>query len=341
MTERTLRLPGFSRRLELRPWRRVAILTAVLLLIVVGSMATGKVMLGPGALVAALAGPDTPYGLIVLELRLPRVTLAALVGGALGLAGWLLQQVMRNPLASPDIIGVTSGASAAAVGYLAWLAVPLGMRGLPVAAMAGAVGAALSIYLLAWSRGVTPLRLVLTGIGMATLLGAVTLFILAFSPLTTTLSAYVWLTGSVYGANWNAVGGLALWCALLAAPLVVMMRSVVLAPLDDTLATGLGVRVQRNRATILALAAALAGVAIAWGGAFAFVGLVAPHLARRLSPPPGAAQAVLAVLFGSCLVMLADLVARTLFLPLDLPAGIFVAVLGAPFFLGLLVREVR
>lgn len=341
MTERSLRLGRFSRRWSPTPWWRVAALVLVMASVMALSLALGRVMLGPEALLEALRQPGTPAGLIVRELRLPRALMAALIGAALGVAGWLLQQVMRNPLAAPDIIGVTSGASAAAVSYLAWLAAPLGMAGLPVAAMLGAMGAALAVYALAWSHGVTPLRLVLTGIGMAAALGAVTTMVLAISPLTTTLSAYVWLTGSVYGAGWSDVTGLALWCAALLVPLAALMRTVVLAPLDDALATGLGLAVQRHRAGLLALSAALAGVAVAWGGAFVFVGLVAPHLAQRLSRFPGTAQMVLALLFGALLVMLADLVARTLFLPLDLPAGIFVAALGAPFFLALLIREVR
>ncbi|MCM2972533.1 FecCD family ABC transporter permease [Larsenimonas suaedae] len=341
MAERVLRRPGFSRRLDLAPWRRVLVVVLVLLAVAAGSLATGKVPLGREQLLALFEGAHTSVRIIVLELRLPRLVLGALVGGLLALSGWLFQQIMRNALASPDILGVTSGASAAAVSYLAWLAVPLGAWGVPFAAMIGAVGAAGLIYALAWSRGVTPIRLVLTGIGVSAALGAVTTFVLAFSPLTTTLSAYVWLTGSVYGANWHDVGTLTLWAVVLILPLAIKMRFAVLAALDDALATGLGVRVQRQRAMLLALAAAMAGVAIAAGGAFAFVGLIAPHLARRVSRAVGASQAVLSVLWGALLVVSADWIARTVFLPLDLPAGIFVAALGAPFFLWLLLREAR
>ncbi|MCM2131927.1 FecCD family ABC transporter permease [Larsenimonas rhizosphaerae] len=342
MAERDLtRTPGFSRQWCREGSGRVGLALLVVVSVVLVSLSLGKVVLTPAALWAAWGAPSTPAGMIVTELRLPRIVLAALVGGALGLSGWLLQQVMRNPLASPDIIGVTSGASAAAVGYMALLGAGSGMQWLPVAAVAGAIATALGIYRLAWQGGVTPIRLVLMGIGASATLGALTMLALVLSPLTTTLSAYVWLTGSVYGAHWGTVRTLAGCCALLLMVLVPLMRHVPLAPLNDALATGLGVRVQRLRAMVLALAATLAGVAIAWGGAFAFVGLVAPHLARLVCRRPGLSQGVLAVLIGSTLVMLADLLGRTLFLPLDLPAGIFVAAIGAPFFLGLLLREVR
>ncbi|WP_148252085.1 FecCD family ABC transporter permease [Aidingimonas lacisalsi] len=336
-----IRLPGFSRIVTPEPWRRVGAILLLSLVVLGVSLAVGRVPLSLSQLGVALTTPTSENGLIVIQLRLPRALLGALVGGALGMSGWLFQQVMRNPLASPDIVGVTSGASAAAVGYFSLLATNWGMAWLPLAAILGALSTAFAIYLLAWQRGVAPLRLVLIGIGVSALLGAVTTFILVASPLTTTLSAYVWLTGSVYAANWSEVTALAGWCALLGAALIPLMRLTLLAPLDDALATGIGVRVQWTRALLLVVASMLAGVAVAWGGAFAFVGLVAPHMARMISRTTGTAQAVMAVLFGACMVMLADLLGRTLFLPLDLPAGIFVAAIGAPFFLTLLIRQRR
>lgn len=174
---------------------------------------------------------------------------------------------------------------------------------------------------------------------MSALLAAVTTFVLVFSPLTTTLSAYVWLTGSVYGASWPEPRALAGWLALTLPLLVLLARQVRMQQLDDDLAQGIGVRVQWLRAGLLLVSVALAGLAVAWGGAIAFVGLIAPHIAKRLMPPGFTGQALMAALIGANLVMLADLAGRTLFLPLDLPAGIFVAVLGTPFFLYLLINQ--
>ncbi|NRB55519.1 MAG: iron ABC transporter permease [Salinicola sp.] len=336
-----LRIGGFSRVFVWRPWRRVAIASLLLGLAIVACLSLGKVPLAPRELAAALSAPGSDLGLIVWQLRLPRTLLGAMAGGALALSGWLLQQVVRNPLASPDTLGVTGGASAAAVGYLAFLAGTFGSAWLPLAAASGSLTAVGLVYALSWQQGVTPLRLVLMGIGLSAMLAAVTTFMLASSPLSTTLSAYVWLTGSVYGGNWTEVSQLASWFVGALLFMVPLTRFALLAPLDDALAVGIGVRVQLLRGALTLLAAGLAGIAVAWGGAIAFVGLVAPHLARRLVRGPGAAQIVMAGVIGSAMVVLADLLGRTLLLPLDLPAGIFVAAVGAPFFLGLLIRQVR
>lgn len=334
------RLGRFSRRLAPATLGRLAVAALVALAGLLLCLCLGKVWLTPAQVFAALAdGSHGGLGFIVTQLRLPRALLAALVGSALAVSGLLLQGQVRNPLASPDLLGITSGASAGAVGYLALLAGSFGPAGLPLAAMLGAGLAALLVYGLAWNHGASPLRLVLVGVGVSAMLAAATTFLLVFSPLTTTLSAYVWLTGSVYGASWPEVRALGLWWLALLLPLAALARHAVLAQLDDDLARGLGVRLQLQRAALLALAVALAGVAIAWGGAIAFVGLIAPHIARRLLPAGFAAQASMAALVGALLVMLADLLGRTLFLPLDLPAGIFVAALGAPFFLYLLIRQ--
>lgn len=334
------RLGRFSRRLAPATLGRLAVAALVALAGLLLCLCLGKVWLTPTQVFAALVERQGGgLGFIVTQLRLPRALLAALVGSALAVSGLLLQGQVRNPLASPDLLGITSGASAGAVFYLAVLAGSLGPHGLPLAAMLGAGLAALLVYGLAWNHGASPLRLVLVGVGVSAMLAAVTTFLLVFSPLTTTLSAYVWLTGSVYGASWPEVRALGLWWLALLLPLAALARHAVLAQLDDDLARGLGVRLQRQRAALLALAVALAGVAIAWGGAIAFVGLIAPHIARRLLPAGFAAQALMAALVGALLVMLADLLGRTLFLPLDLPAGIFVAALGAPFFLYLLIRQ--
>lgn len=334
------RLGRFSRRLAPATLGRLAVAALVALAALLLCLCLGKVWLTPTQVFAALVERQGGgLGFIVTQLRLPRALLAALVGSALAVSGLLLQGQVRNPLASPDLLGITSGASAGAVFYLAVLAGSLGPHGLPLAAMLGAGLAALLVYGLAWNHGASPLRLVLVGVGVSAMLAAATTFLLVFSPLTTTLSAYVWLTGSVYGASWPEVRALGLWWLVLLLPLATLARHAVLAQLDDDLARGLGVRLQRQRAALLALAVALAGVAIAWGGAIAFVGLIAPHIARRLLATGFAAQALMAALVGALLVMLADLLGRTLFLPLDLPAGIFVAALGAPFFLYLLIRQ--
>ena len=336
----TLRYRGFSRRFSLAGLTRLLAALAFTLLVMLGSLALGKVNLSPATLFDVLFGQaDQRLVFNVEQLRMPRLALAALVGAALAVSGLILQSIIRNPLASPDLLGITSGASAAAVIYLSFFSAALGAQFLPLAAISGAGLAALAIYLLAWNQGASPLRLVLIGVGVSALLAAVTTFILVFSPLTTTLSAYVWLTGSVYGASWPEPRALASWLVVVLPLLVLLARQVRVQQLDDDLAQGIGVRVQWLRAGLLLVSVALAGLAVAWGGAIAFVGLIAPHIAKRLVPPGFAGQALMSALMGANLVMLADLAGRTLFLPLDLPAGIFVAVLGTPFFLYLLINQ--
>mgnify|MGYP003366045563 CR=1 FL=1 len=330
------RLGAFSR--QWAPRLPLMLFTALLvtLLLALFSLSCGEVWI-PSWRVAMLLinQSDTPEGFIVNQLRLPRMVLALLVGGGLSLAGLLLQNMVRNPLASPDLMGISAGASAAAV---LWLAL-FGATYLPFAAMAGGAMAVLLVFILAWRQGLTPLRLVLTGVGVSALAGALTTLVLVFSPLTTTLSAWVWLSGSVYGAGWEKVR-LLMGVYALAFPLLVWCaRHVVTLQLTDGTAIGLGARVQVNRILLLLVCAMLAGAAIATGGAMAFVGLVAPHIARLKVRNGFVGQAWVATLTGGTIVMLADVAARVLFQPVDLPAGIFVAAFGAPFFLWLLLRQ--
>ena len=280
------RLGRFSRRLAPATLGRLVVAALVALAALLLCLCLGKVWLTPTQVLAALGeGSHGGLGFIVTQLRLPRALLAALVGSALAVSGLLLQGQVRNPLASPDLLGITSGASAGAVFYLAVLAGSLGPHGLPLATMLGAGLAALLVYGLAWNHGASPLRLVLVGVGVSATRAAAPTFLLVFSPLTTTLSAYVWLTGSIYGASWPEVRALGLWWLALLLPLAALARHAVLAQLDDDLARGLGVRLQLQRAALLALAVALAGVAIAWGVPSPSLGSSRPISPAACCPP--------------------------------------------------------
>lgn len=276
---------------------------------------------------------------ILHELRLPRVALALLAGGGLGLAGLILQTLVRNPLASPDTLGVTAGASAGALLWLSFFSLRYGSAPLPYAAMGGAACAVGLIFLLSWRKGLTPLRLILTGVGVSALAGAVVTLVLVFSPLTTTFSAWVWLSGSVYAATWDKVLRLLAVYVWAVPVLLFLARYLKALQLDDALAIGLGVRVQPLRVLLLLSCVVLSGGAIAQVGAMAFVGLIAPHLARLVVRQGFFGQAFVTVCSAGSMVVIADLFARTLFRPADLPAGIFVALAGAPFFLWLLIRQ--
>ncbi|MBD3894924.1 iron ABC transporter permease [Halomonas sp. ML-15] len=328
----------FSLRLERRPLVVTLLLTLALVASALASLSLGSQATSLGAVLEALLWPGrSDIALIVHEIRLPRLVLAILVGACLGVAGLLLQGLVRNPLASPDVIGITGGASLAAVCFLALGGTALGDAWLPLAALSGALLVALAIIALN-GRVVTPARLVLIGIGIAAALGAGTTLVLVLSADTTAMQAYVWLTGSLYAAQWREVAGLAPW-ALLGLPLALALaRRLDVLALGDELAVGLGTALHGSRLALLLLAVALAGAAVAFAGGLSFVGLLAPHIARRLGVRGHTGLVPVTALVGALIVLHADLMGRIAFLPRDLPAGIFVAGIGAPFFVYLLYR---
>lgn len=337
-----VRRAGFSRSINVRTVVVVLGLSGVCVLIALASLSIGKHIIPIADVLQVLTGEGVRRDSFIIDiLRMPRLLMAGMVGAALGVSGLILQSIVRNPLASPDIMGMTGGASVAAVCFLSFAAPAVSQKWLPLAAMGGASVTAASIYLLAFKQGVTPARLVLTGIGISALMAAMVTLLMVISPLSSTLSAYVWLTGSVFGTSWPDVTSMFLWLCAIVPALVYLSRTVDVLELDDAFAVGLGLRVQHVRMLLLGLSVALAASAVAHAGAIGFVGLIAPHIARALVAHTFAGLAVVTALVGAILVALADLAGRTLFLPLDLPAGMFVSGLGAVFFLYLLIRQFR
>lgn len=320
----------------------VAVSLTLLLLLMASSWLYLSLGSHPTTPMQALAGlfSDTEPGLrlILMEIRLPRLLMAILVGSALAVSGLVLQGLVRNPLASPDVIGITSGASAAAVLTL-WLGtVGTTAMALVPAALAGAGLVALLMVYLAWQQGISPSRLVLIGIGLAAGLGALTTLLLVVSPDATAMTAYVWLTGSLYGSRWQDVSGLLPWLLVCLPVVMARARHLDIQTMGDDMAQGLGSAVQFNRLLFLVLAVALAGASVAYAGALSFLGLIAPHVARRLVRCGTGGLALVSALVGAIILLYADLLGRVAFQPRDLPAGIFVAGVGAPFFIYLLYR---
>lgn len=329
--------------------RAVAVTLAGLGLVVLAAavnIGRGDFPLSVGeVLTVLLGGGERGQRFIVLDLRLPRALTGMLVGAALGVAGAITQTVARNPLASPDVLGVTAGASAAAVllivlgGSSATVGALGDTLGLPLAALLGGLLTALLLVALAWRRGIEGHRLVLIGVGIAAVGSAVTSWLLTRAEITDAARAVVWLTGSLNARGWEHV--VPVGAALVVLVPVALLRGFGLGALalgDDT-ARGLGVRVDRERAVLIVVAVALAAVATASAGPIAFVALVVPQICQRLvgaARPPLLGSAV----YGALLVLAADLVARTV-LPVELPVGIVTAVLGAPYLLFLLTRGVR
>ena len=309
-------------------------------LIFVLSLSFGSSYISPVTVISHFLGLEAgSYNFTINILRLPRTLMAFLVGAALSVSGLILQANIKNPLASPDIIGITGGASAGAITYLSFFSADYGIGGLPFAAILGAAVVSALIYFLAWQKGVSSIRLVLIGIGIAAAVDALVTIIIVFSPISTTVQSYVWLTGSIYGTNWEDLFQFLPWVIIFIPLAFAFYKSLNLLALGDKVAAALGLNIQLNRFLLMAISVALAGSAVAYAGGVAFIGLIAPHIARKMGGKSYSILIIYSVLSGGMIFMAADLLARTAFLPLDLPAGVFVSGIGAPFFIYLLYRN--
>lgn len=304
------------------------------------SLSLGSSYIAPLTVIRHFLGlEEGSYNFTINILRLPRTLMAFLVGAALSVSGLILQANIKNPLASPDIIGITGGASAGAITYLSFFASDFGIGGLPFAAILGAAVVSALIYFLAWQKGVSSIRLVLIGIGIAAAVDALVTMIIVFSPISTTVQSYVWLTGSIYGTNWDELFQFLPWVVIFIPIAFGFHKSLNVLALGDKVAEGLGLNIQLNRFLLMAISVALAGSSVAYAGGVSFIGLIAPHMARKMGGKSYSNLIIVSALTGGMILMSADLVARTAFLPLDLPAGVFVSGIGAPFFIYLLYRN--
>ncbi|WP_338748207.1 FecCD family ABC transporter permease [Janibacter alittae] len=310
---------------------------AVLCLMAV-AITLGSSDLSVRSAVPAVLGLGDPGEIfIVRELRLPRVLVAIGVGATLGASGTLMQSLLRNPLASPDIIGVTGGASLATV--LA-ISAAVGPALLPLAAGTGALLATAVLHVLA-HRNSSGARLVLIGIGLHAIASAGVALTIARIPTDRLGAAEVWLAGSLHARTWTHVITILVGAALTLPLAYGLLRHLKTLELGDELAVGAGVRVTRTRHLLLLSSALLAGVAVAVSGPIAFVALGAPHIARRLVGPTSPATLTTAALVGALLVLAADLIGKNLLAPTSLAAGVVTAALGAPYLLWLLHRMGR
>ncbi|WP_456273431.1 FecCD family ABC transporter permease [Bacillus sp. AK031] len=330
--------------IDLSAVKKILILFAVTALIFILSTGLGDMNIKPWTVVAIFFGGGTELEqLVVQSFRLPRIIIALLAGMSLAIAGALLQGMVRNPLASPDIIGITGGAGAAVVGFLAVFsdennALTVSIQWLPLAAFMGAAVVAFLVYFLAWKNGVSPVRLVLIGIGISALMQAIITMLMILGPIFRASQANIWITGTVNASNWKDVYILLPWTIILIAIAFILARNVNIQELGEEIATGVGSHLQRQRLILLTLATALVGGAVAFAGGIGFVGLMAPHMARRIVGSSFGSLLPVAALLGGALVMVADLIGRTLFLPLEVPAGVFTAAIGAPYFIYLLFK---
>ncbi|MDX3093106.1 iron chelate uptake ABC transporter family permease subunit [Streptomyces sp. ME01-24h] len=319
--------------------RRAVLVSAVLAVLlaaaVVVYLCVGESFVSPVEVVRVLLGRPSPDRLVVGTLRLPRLVVGLLAGLAFGIAGALVQTVARNPLASPDVIGVTHGAGAATVAAMSFgLA---SHTALPYVSIAGGLAASFLVYVFAWRRGLHASRFVLVGIGVSVALGSLTQLFLTKGDFLVAQQAKVWLTGSLNSRGYDQAAPLAT-VLLLAVPAVLWAaRAQRGASFDDDTAVALGIRLDRVRLGLTVLGIVLASVATGATGPVDFVALLAPQVARRLTRT---AQIPLlsSALTGALVVVVADLLARRLFSPVELPVGVLTAAVGAPYLMWLIAR---
>lgn len=332
----TARRVGLGRRLLV-----TGVLLLVLLALACLALVLGDRVIAPGDVVASLFGLGSGGDTFVVQgLRLPRLALGLMVGAAFGLAGAVFQSLLGNPLASPDIIGISQGASAAAVGAI--LVLGWGGIGVSFAAFAGAVVVAGLITVLATRNGVAGSRFVLIGIALAFLAQALIGYLLTRADVRDAQSALVWLVGSIGTVKGEELAVTAVAGIVLSIGLILLAPRLRMLQLGDETAAGLGVRVTRTRLLLTLVAVGFAAVATAAAGPVAFVAFVAAPIARRLLGGTGTATALVAsALVGAVVVTGADIVAQHAFPGLQVPVGIVTGIVGAPILLGLLARGNR
>lgn len=351
------RHPASSTRLNasgLRASRRAAVLgggTIALLLTVLLNIGVGAVSISPIQVVAILlqhAGIDIgieytrQQDAVLWAIRLPRVILGMLVGGGLAISGAALQGVFRNPLAEPGLVGVTSGAAVGAVGIIVLGFSPFGLATLSIAAFVGGLVATSIVYLLARHNGRTEVvTLILTGIAVNAIAGAMTGYLTFLADDQQLRSIVFWTLGSLGGATWPAVRTLLPFVLIGVALMIKIAPSLNLLVLGESEARHLGVNTERVRIGVIVLAALMAGASVAVAGMIGFVGLIVPHLIRLIAGPDNRLLIPASALGGATLMLLADLAARTLVVPAELPLGVVTALVGGPFFLWLLHRTRR
>ncbi|WP_405548075.1 FecCD family ABC transporter permease [Streptomyces phaeochromogenes] len=280
---------------------------------------------------------------IVIDVRLPRVLLCAVVGAGLSVAGMALQALVRNPLADPMLLGVSSGASVGAVLVLVFNVTLFGVFSLPLAAFCGALAALVAVYFLARSGGrMTTVRLVLAGVATAEVLSAVASFLVVTSnDPHKTQSALRWMLGGLAGTTWTMVWIPAGAVLLGTAVLLGVSRPLNLLLAGEEAAAALGLDVHRFRTALFTLIALMIGTIVAVSGQIGFVGLILPHVVRLLVGADHRRALPAAALLGAAFLIAADLAARTLMSPEEIPVGILTALVGGPFFLWLMRRKAR
>ncbi|SFL24152.1 iron complex transport system permease protein [Paenibacillus sp. 1_12] len=310
----------------------------------VASMGIGYSSLSFDRLIPVLWGHGTfKENFVLFSVRLPRIVITLLSGMALAMAGSILQSVTRNDLADPGLIGINSGSGVAIAIFFLYFPINVGsfVYMLPLVALIGALVTAALIYIFAYSRtkGLDPIRLVLVGVGFSLALSGIMIVIISSAERSKVDFIAKWLAGNVWGADWPFIWALLPWVILLIPFALYKSRKLDLFSLGEEVAIGLGLKLERERLMLILAAVAASASAVSVTGGIAFIGLMAPHIAKALVGPRNRLFIPVAVLLGGWLLLIADTLGRNLVSPNGIPAGIMVSVIGGPYFVYLLLKK--
>ncbi|MEH2112682.1 FecCD family ABC transporter permease [Nostoc sp.] len=336
-----IRSPVISFRIDRRVPVVLLCLAVAIAVAMVMNIGRGEYPISPLNIVKTILGLNTgnpDHVFVIQNLRLPRTLVAFMVGVALAISGTIFQGLTRNPLADPGIIGINAGASLAAVVVIV-LFPSAPIYTLPLSAFTGALLMAILIYSLAWNNGSSPILLILMGVGLSAIASAITSLMITFGEISDVSNALVWLAGSVYNRTWEQVFSLLPWLIVFVPMALTLARHLNALNLGDDVAKSLGSRVEWQRGLLVLVGVALAGAGVATAGNIGFIGLIAPHVGRQLVGATHESLIPTSALLGGVIVVIADLLGRTLFAPIELPCGVVTAAIGAPYFLYLLIRN--
>uniref|UniRef100_UPI00403F94B4 FecCD family ABC transporter permease n=1 Tax=Aeribacillus sp. FSL K6-3256 TaxID=2954613 RepID=UPI00403F94B4 len=326
--------------------QRLIILVLILLIAATAiiGMGLGTSSVSMNRLLPTILGHGTfKEEFVLFSVRLPRIIVTLLAGMALAVSGAIFQDITRNDLAEPGIIGINAGAGVAIAVFFLFFPIDVGsfVYLLPVAAFIGALLTAGAIYVFSYDRnaGLNPVRLVLIGVGFAMALSGTMIVIISSAERQKVDFIAKWLAGNVWGADWPFILAILPWIVILISFIAFRAQQLNLLSLNDPSAVGVGLKIERERITLLLAAVGLAAAAVSVTGGVAFIGLLAPHLARSLIGPRNQLYLPIAILLGGWLLLLADTIGRNIALPDGIPAGIMTALIGAPFIYILLKKS--
>ncbi|MFE4897136.1 FecCD family ABC transporter permease [Peribacillus butanolivorans] len=324
-------------------WILGAFFALIIITIIIGT-SLGYSNLSYDRLIPTLFGQGTfKEEFILFSVRLPRIIITLLAGMALALSGAILQGITRNDLADPGIIGINSGAGVAIAVFFLFFPIDTGsfVYMIPLVAFIGALLTACLIYVLSYKRrvGLEPVRLVLIGVGFSMALSGMMIVLISSAERSKVDFISKWLAGNIWGADWPFIWAILPWLVILIPFTLYKANRLNLLGLSEPVAIGVGVSIEKERIVLLITAVALAAAAVSVTGGIAFIGLMAPHIAKSLVGPRNQLFIPVAILIGGWLLLLADTIGRNIVEPEGIPAGIMVALIGAPYFMYLLFKK--